>query len=88
MQNEFKHVPLTINEVSNSMILILFLSTESDNAERRCVGPGMIDMALHMCEEFLNVLEHGDIDVTAETHPSVEEQQWAEFLQDYYMVVQ
>ncbi|TKS71553.1 Tubulin monoglycylase TTLL3 [Collichthys lucidus] len=60
---------------------------ESDNVERRCVGPGMIDMALHMCEEFLNVLEHGDIDVTAETHPSVEEQRWAEFLQDYYMVV-
>ncbi|KAG8007885.1 Tubulin monoglycylase TTLL3 [Nibea albiflora] len=60
---------------------------ELDNAERRCVGPGMIDMALRTCEEFLNVLEHGDIDVTVDTHPSVEEQQWAEFLQDYYMVV-
>ncbi|KAM6947935.1 tubulin monoglycylase TTLL3-like [Lycodopsis pacificus] len=60
---------------------------ESDNVEHRFVGPGMIDMALHVCQEFLNVLEHGDIDVSVETPPSVEEQHWAEFLQDYYMVV-
>ncbi|XP_054472223.1 tubulin monoglycylase TTLL3-like, partial [Anoplopoma fimbria] len=60
---------------------------ELDNVEYRFVGPGMIDMALHVCQEFLNVLEHGDIDVTVKTPPSVEEQQWAEFLQDYYMVV-
>lgn len=70
------------------MIPIMFLSAELDNVERRFVGPGMIDMALHVCQEFLSVLEHGDIDVTVETPPSVEEQQWAEFMQDYYMVVQ
>uniref|UniRef100_A0A8C2XKK6 Tubulin tyrosine ligase-like family, member 3 n=1 Tax=Cyclopterus lumpus TaxID=8103 RepID=A0A8C2XKK6_CYCLU len=58
-----------------------------DNVEHRFVGPGMIDTALHVCQEFLNVLEHADIDVTVETLPSVEEQQWAEFLQDYYVVV-
>lgn len=74
--------------LTNSMILILFLSTELDNLEHRFVGPGMIDMALRVCQDFLSVLEHGDIDVTEETPPSVEEQQWAEFLTDYYMVVQ
>ncbi|XP_068450263.1 tubulin monoglycylase TTLL3 [Clinocottus analis] len=60
---------------------------ELDTVEHRFVGPGMIDTALHVCREFLNVLEHGDIDVTVKTPPSVEEQQWAEFLQDYYLVV-
>lgn len=56
--------------------------------EHQFVGPGMIDIALHVCQEFLSVLEHGDIDVTVETPPSVEERQWEEFLQDYYRVVQ
>ncbi|XP_051270312.1 tubulin monoglycylase TTLL3 isoform X2 [Dicentrarchus labrax] len=60
---------------------------ELEKMECRFVGPGIIDVALHVCQEFLSVLEHGDIDVTDETHPSVGEQQWAEFLQDYYMVV-
>lgn len=45
-------------------------------------------MALDACQQFLSVLEHCDIDVAIETPPAVEEQQWAEFLQDYYMVVQ
>ncbi|XP_074489166.1 tubulin monoglycylase TTLL3 isoform X1 [Sebastes fasciatus] len=63
------------------------VSDELDDVEHQFVGPGMIDTALHVCQEFLSVLEHGDIDVTVETRPSVEEQQWAEFLQDYYMVV-
>lgn len=64
---------------------VLFFPKESDNVEHRFVGPEMIDTALHACQEFLSVLEHGDIDVTS---PAVEEQRWAEFLQDYYMVVQ
>ncbi|XP_034442088.1 tubulin monoglycylase TTLL3 isoform X1 [Hippoglossus hippoglossus] len=63
------------------------ISEKSDNAAHRSVGPEMIDTALHVCEEFLSVLEHGDIDVTVQTPPTVEEQQWAEFLRDYYMVV-
>lgn len=74
--------------VKNSSIPILFLFTEIENVEQLSVGPGVIDTALQMCQEFLNVLEHGDIDVTVETPPSGEEQQWAEFLRDYYMVVQ
>ncbi|XP_029990490.1 tubulin monoglycylase TTLL3 isoform X2 [Sphaeramia orbicularis] len=61
------------------------VSEELENVEHQIVGPGMIDTALHVCQEFLTILEHGDIDL--ETSPSVEEQQWAEFLPEYYMVV-
>ncbi|KAF3856468.1 hypothetical protein F7725_017191 [Dissostichus mawsoni] len=60
---------------------------ELDNGDLQVVGPGMVDMALHVCQEFLSVLEHGDIDSTAETPDSAKEQQWVEFLQEYYMVV-
>ena len=56
--------------------------------EQLSVGPGVIDTALQVCQEFLSVLEHSDIDVNEETLPSMEEHQWAEFLLDYYMVVQ
>ncbi|KAM4613787.1 tubulin monoglycylase TTLL3 [Polymixia lowei] len=55
--------------------------------EPQNVGPGMIDKALYVCHEFLNSLEHSDIDVTMETPTSLTEQQWVEFLQDYYLVV-
>lgn len=72
----------------NENIIILFFSTELDNVEHRFVGSDMINTALHVCQEFLSVLEHGDIDVAVENPISVKEQQWAEFLQDYYMVVQ
>ncbi|XP_071775568.2 tubulin monoglycylase TTLL3 [Centroberyx gerrardi] len=60
---------------------------EWEHMERPFVGPGMIDRALHVCQEFLNILEHSDIDVTVETPPSLTEQQWEQFLQDYYLVV-
>ncbi|XP_040015747.1 tubulin monoglycylase TTLL3 isoform X2 [Xiphias gladius] len=63
------------------------VSGKLDNVEHRFVGPEMIDIALAACQEFLSVLEHGDIDLTVETPPAVQEEQWAEFLRDYYMVV-
>ncbi|XP_072239146.1 tubulin monoglycylase TTLL3 [Leuresthes tenuis] len=62
-------------------------SEELNDMEHQLVGPEMIDTALRVCQEFLSVLNHSDIDVTAETPPSVEEQQWDTFLLDYYMVV-
>ena len=48
----------------------------------------MIDRALHVCGDFLSSLEHGDIDVTVETFTQPTAEQWAEFLRDYYLVVQ
>ncbi|XP_031678757.1 tubulin monoglycylase TTLL3 isoform X1 [Oncorhynchus kisutch] len=53
----------------------------------RLVSPRMIDRALHVCQEFLNSLDHSDIDVTMETPPSLTEQQWVKFMHDYYLVV-
>ncbi|XP_029358893.1 tubulin monoglycylase TTLL3 [Echeneis naucrates] len=61
--------------------------TELDHMEHRFVGPEIITTALHVCQEFLSVLDHGDIDATVRTTPAVDEQQWPEFLRDYYMVV-
>lgn len=74
--------------VRYSTVTIMFPSAEMDNVKHRFVGSEMINTALHVCQEFLSVLEHGDIDIAVETLPSVQEHQWAEFLQDYYMVVQ
>ncbi|KAG7215224.1 hypothetical protein INR49_022684 [Caranx melampygus] len=63
------------------------ISEKSDHVTHRCVGPEIINTALHVCQEFLSGLEHGDIDVAAEAPAAVDEQQWAEFLHDYYMAV-
>ncbi|KAG1942647.1 protein monoglycylase TTLL8 [Pimephales promelas] len=51
------------------------------------VGTSLIDNALHVCQEYLNSLEHCDIDVTLETTPTLSEQQWKVFLQNYYLVI-
>ncbi|KAM3877862.1 tubulin monoglycylase TTLL3 [Diretmus argenteus] len=63
------------------------VQSEGPKRRQRFVGSGMIDRALHVCQEFLNFLEHRDIDVTMETPPCLTEQQWAAYLQDYYLVV-
>ncbi|XP_018612189.1 tubulin monoglycylase TTLL3 isoform X2 [Scleropages formosus] len=51
------------------------------------VGSGMIDTALQVCQDFLDCLDHHDIDIAKETSSSLTEQQWAEFLHNYYLVV-
>ncbi|KAK9973494.1 hypothetical protein ABG768_024221 [Culter alburnus] len=51
------------------------------------VGTSLIDNALHVCQEYLNSLEHCDIDITLETTPTLSEQQWKVFLQNYYLVI-
>ncbi|KAJ8257175.1 hypothetical protein GJAV_G00182710 [Gymnothorax javanicus] len=51
------------------------------------VGSGIIDKALLVCQNFLDSLEHNDIDISMETPPYLSEQQWAEFLHNYYKIV-
>ncbi|KAJ8370687.1 hypothetical protein SKAU_G00107150 [Synaphobranchus kaupii] len=51
------------------------------------VGCGIIDSALLVCQDFLDTLEHHDIDISMGTPPSLTEQQWAEFLHNYNMIV-
>ncbi|XP_034546849.1 tubulin monoglycylase TTLL3 isoform X3 [Notolabrus celidotus] len=60
---------------------------DMNDSHQQFVAPGIIDLAVHVCQDFLSVLEHSDIDVTVETPPSVEEGQWAKFMEDYYKVV-
>ncbi|KAK2862241.1 hypothetical protein Q5P01_001774 [Channa striata] len=73
-------------EVKNVKDISSF-SKDLVNEKHRFVGAEIIETALHVCQEFLSVLEHGDIDVTVNTPLSQKEQRWAEFLQNYYMVV-
>ncbi|KAM6947949.1 LOW QUALITY PROTEIN: tubulin monoglycylase TTLL3-like [Lycodopsis pacificus] len=47
----------------------------------------MINNALRVCQEFLESLEHGDIDVPLETPQTLTEEEWAEFINGYYLVV-
>uniref|UniRef100_H3AD66 Tubulin tyrosine ligase like 3 n=1 Tax=Latimeria chalumnae TaxID=7897 RepID=H3AD66_LATCH len=47
----------------------------------------LIKTALHACEEYLNGMEHNDIDVSPEASPAVAESEWEVFVQQYYQVV-
>lgn len=68
----------------NSAISLLFCADVCEY-KHRFVGAGVIDAALRMCQQYLSVLEHRDIDITIETPRDVS---WGAFLQDYYKVVQ
>ncbi|KAI1890869.1 hypothetical protein AGOR_G00158040 [Albula goreensis] len=46
----------------------------------------MIQSALRVCQEFLDSLDHSDIDIAMETSPILTEQEWAEFIHNYYRV--
>lgn len=52
------------------------------------VETSIIDNALHVCQEYLNSVEHCDIDITLETIPTLSEDQWKVFLRNYYLVIQ
>ncbi|XP_066519650.1 tubulin monoglycylase TTLL3 isoform X2 [Hoplias malabaricus] len=51
------------------------------------LGAGLIDTALYVCQEYLNSREHKDIDVALDSPPSLSEQQWNDFIQNYYLVI-
>ncbi|XP_059416043.1 tubulin monoglycylase TTLL3-like isoform X1 [Carassius carassius] len=63
------------------------LSKPRKQHAKQRVGSSIIDNALHVCQEYLNSLEHCDIDMTLETTPTLSEQQWEVFLQNYYLVI-
>lgn len=69
---------------SQSALLLLFSAGLSKH-KLPLVNTGVIHTALRVCQQYLCVLEHRDIDVTVETDPEVS---WGTFLQDYYTVVQ
>ncbi|KAM3877904.1 tubulin monoglycylase TTLL3-like [Diretmus argenteus] len=47
----------------------------------------IIDSALKICQEFLDSLEHNDIDISSEKPQSLTKEQWEEFINNYYLVV-
>lgn len=48
----------------------------------------MIDKALKVCQGFLDSLEHIDIDISLDAPQSFTEEEWDEFIDSYYLVVQ
>lgn len=48
----------------------------------------MIDNALKVCQEFLESREHSDIDISLETSQTLTQEEWAEFIDSYHLVVQ
>ncbi|XP_062853999.1 tubulin monoglycylase TTLL3 [Trichomycterus rosablanca] len=51
------------------------------------VGARLIETALHVCQEYLNSLDHCDIDISLQSPPTLSEQQWEDFIQNYYLVI-
>uniref|UniRef100_A0A3Q2QCB8 Tubulin tyrosine ligase like 3 n=1 Tax=Fundulus heteroclitus TaxID=8078 RepID=A0A3Q2QCB8_FUNHE len=50
------------------------------------VSSGIITSALKVCQEYLESLEHRDIDKTPEAPHTLTQEQWAEFINSYYLV--
>ncbi|XP_043563754.1 uncharacterized protein LOC122558896 [Chiloscyllium plagiosum] len=47
----------------------------------------LVETALRACEEYLNTMDHKDIDVSLDTPPAVTERCWEETIQQYYEVI-
>ncbi|XP_072928850.1 tubulin monoglycylase TTLL3 isoform X1 [Hemitrygon akajei] len=51
------------------------------------VSVKLIETALRACEEYLNTMDHKDIDVSLDTPPAVTEKCWEETIRQYYQVI-
>uniref|UniRef100_UPI0037E77CD5 tubulin monoglycylase TTLL3-like n=1 Tax=Semicossyphus pulcher TaxID=241346 RepID=UPI0037E77CD5 len=47
----------------------------------------MIDIAVKVCQEFLESLDHSDIDKSLEAPQTLSKEEWEEFIDSYYLVV-
>nr|XP_061814132.1 tubulin monoglycylase TTLL3-like [Nerophis lumbriciformis] len=47
----------------------------------------LISRALKVCQDFLESLEHADIDASLETTSSLVKEEWGEFIDNYYLFV-
>ncbi|TDH14521.1 hypothetical protein EPR50_G00043390 [Perca flavescens] len=59
----------------------------SKRRSRPVVLSKMINSALKVCHEFLESLQHNDIDINLETPQTLTNEEWAEFINSYYLVV-
>ncbi|TKS70986.1 Tubulin monoglycylase TTLL3 [Collichthys lucidus] len=60
---------------------------QSKRRSRPVVLSQMIDSALKVCQDYLESLQHSDIDISPETPRIVTEEEWTEFIDSYYLVV-
>ncbi|XP_038157255.1 tubulin monoglycylase TTLL3 [Cyprinodon tularosa] len=59
---------------------------EINHCSEQSLPSQMIYSALKVCHEYLEKLEHKDIDKTFKTPQTLTQDQWAEFLNSYYLV--
>ncbi|MED6253532.1 hypothetical protein ATANTOWER_013282 [Ataeniobius toweri] len=59
---------------------------QNKHRSKPLVPSQMITTALKVCQEYLESLEHRDIDKTLETPQTLTQEQWAEFISSYYLV--
>lgn len=87
--DKFLHIhTIKIHTYSNWFSSFVGVTKPRKKHTNQRVGVSLIDNALHVCQEYLNSLEHCDIDVTLQTVPNLSEEQWKVFLQNYYLVIQ
>ncbi|KAM9362202.1 tubulin monoglycylase TTLL3 [Symphorus nematophorus] len=60
---------------------------QSKRPSRPVVPSQVIDIALKVCQEYLESLEYCDIDISSETSQTLKKEEWAEFMDNYYLVV-
>uniref|UniRef100_A0A3Q3MQV3 Tubulin monoglycylase TTLL3-like n=1 Tax=Mastacembelus armatus TaxID=205130 RepID=A0A3Q3MQV3_9TELE len=74
-----------------SIDAIILFSSSSDQRKQSKSKPmvlsQMIDCALKVCQEFLESLEHRDIDISLDTAQTLTKEEWAKFIDSYYLVV-
>ncbi|XP_028821082.1 tubulin monoglycylase TTLL3-like isoform X2 [Denticeps clupeoides] len=51
------------------------------------VSSKIIESALKVCQDFLDSLDHSDIDISSEALPALTERRWSELVHAYYLAV-
>nr|XP_029132358.1 tubulin monoglycylase TTLL3-like isoform X1 [Labrus bergylta] len=64
-----------------------FALSAATTCNRPVVLSQMIDIAVKVCQEFLESLEHNDIDKSLDMQQVISKQEWTEFIDSYYLVV-
>lgn len=91
MTNSHMTVKLIMQLIKLKLSLFPPLSDHRKRCKRQSrpvVLSQMIDRALKVCQEFLESLEHTDIDISLETPETLTKEEWTEFIDNYYHVVQ
>ncbi|XP_047438821.1 tubulin monoglycylase TTLL3-like isoform X2 [Mugil cephalus] len=74
-------------EISHIIKTVRGQRKQSKRRSTPVVLPQMISIALKVCQDFLESREHTDIDISLETPQTLKEEEWAEFIDSYYLVV-